>query len=232
MIGNRKVLAVIPARGGSKGIPGKNLVQAGGKPLLQWTVDAAKKSALIDRIILSSDDPAIQSAAKSMGCEVPFTRPSALATDEAGSAEVLVHALEQCPGFGVVVLLQPTSPFRIAEDIDAALRLFEKSGAPSVVSITSAAKHPAWMYFRESDGRLEPVWKDKKNAARRQDLPPAFQLNGAVYVVDSARFLADKRFLHPGSLGYEMPPERSLDIDSPSDLRYMKAYIEEQHGKV
>lgn len=232
MIGGKKVLAVIPARGGSKGIPGKNLVKVGDKSLLEWTIASARASTMIDRVILSSDDVKIQAVAIAAGCEVPFMRPAVLATDEAGSAEVLVHALEQCPGFDFAILLQPTSPLRTASDIDAALQMAEKSDASSVVSVSEASKHPAWMFFLGVDGVLEPVLKDFRNAARRQELPPAYQLNGAVYVVKVQIFLKEKAFIYPDTQAYLMPSARSLDIDSPEDLLYMKAYIEEQHGKI
>ena len=146
MIDGLSVLALVPARGGSKGLPGKNIRPAAGRPLLDYTVAAARSSACIDRVVLSSDDEAIMRVARASGCEVPFRRPAALATDEATSIDVVLHALDQLPPHDLVVLLQPTSPLRTAADIDGACRLLLQHDAP-------------WIYgFHPKSYTLGHVW--------------------------------------------------------------------------
>ena len=217
MIGGRSVLAVIPARGGSKGIPGKNIRAVGGKPLIAWTILAARASRHIDRLILSSDDPEIIDVARQFGCEVPFVRPAELATDEAPGTAPLVHALEAMPGADYAVLLQPTSPLRTGEDIDGCIALCADREAPSVVSVTRSEKHPAWMY-KLDEGRLRPVLGQVSESTRRQDLSPVYSLNGAIYVVAVEPFKRHHAILSEQTLGYPMPAERSIDIDTPLDL--------------
>lgn len=219
MIEGRTVLGIIPARGGSKGIPHKNIVDLGGRPLLAWTIEAARASRHIDRLILSSDDPAIMAVAESLGCEVPFVRPAELATDTADGLAPVFHALEALPErWDYVVLLQPTSPLRLGEDIDACLRACAPGKAPSCVSVCEAAKSPYWMFFREADGRLTPALPGTNYTARRQDLPTAYVLNGAVYAASADWFQATRGFITPETVCHVMPAERSLDIDTPLDL--------------
>lgn len=220
MIGGRRVLAVIPARGGSKGVPGKNIQPVGGRPLIAWTVAAAKASRYVDRVILSSDDPDIMDAARAAGCEAPFVRPDALATDEADSVDVVLDALERVPGYDIVVLLQPTSPLRVTEDIDGALDRMIEGGASSCVSVSEASDHP-WLTFSQDEaGALRAFCNPGDGVSlRRQDLPPAYVLNGAIYAVDVARLRATRRFLEPGlTAAWVMPAERSLDIDTWDDI--------------
>src|SRR5688500_10349967 len=142
MIAGRSVLALIPARGGSKGLPGKNLLPVDGRPLLDWTVQAARRSRYIDRVVLSSDDPAIIAAGLAAGCDAPFVRPAELASDTAGTLEVVEHALDRLPGYDVLVLLQPTSPLRTAGDIDGACERMVASGAGSCVSVSLVEQSP------------------------------------------------------------------------------------------
>ncbi len=220
MIDGLSVLAVIPARGGSKGVPGKNLRPVGGRPLIEWTIDAARGSELVDRTILSSDDDQIIRAARAAGCDVPFRRPAALATNSAASIDVLLDSLDRLPDYDVVVLLQPTSPLRTTADIDAALRLLATTGAPSCVSVCAAADHP-WLTFADCDVRLTPYCEVPADASlRRQDLPPAWVLNGAVYALRVADLRADRRLVHPGrTAAYVMSIEKSHDIDTWDDIR-------------
>ena len=157
MIGNGKVLAVIPARGGSKGLPGKNILPVGGKPLIAYSIDAARACAAVDRVIVSSDDDAIIAAARACGCDVPFRRPDELATDTAASIDVILHALDQVPGYDYVVLLQPTSPLRTAADIDAACERLAGHGAQACVSVSPVEQSPYWMYHISDGGELKPT---------------------------------------------------------------------------
>jgi len=221
MIGSRRVLAVIPARGGSKGVPGKNIQLVGGRPLIAWTVAAARSARTVDHLILSSDDEAIMDAARDAGCEVPFRRSADLSTDKAASIDVLVDALERTPGFDIVVLLQPTSPLRTAEDIDTALEIMERTGAPGCVSVSEAKDHPWLAYGRDGSGTLMNFCVPPTGASlRRQDLPPAYVLNGAVYAADIAWVLEHRRLMASGhTAAYVMPVERSEDIDTWEDLR-------------
>lgn len=219
MIASLRVLAVIPARGGSKGIPGKNIRPVGGRPLLAWTVAAAKASAYVDRTILSSDDPEIIEVALRYGCDVPFQRPSELSSDTTTSVDVALHALELTPGYDVLVLLQPTSPLRVAADIDAALDLLIETGAPSCVSVVEAESHP-WLAFRQDAGRLQPFCAPPDASLRRQDLPPAYVLNGAVYAVKADALRTGERLFGAGeTVPLVMPTERSYDVDTWDDLR-------------
>jgi CMP-N,N'-diacetyllegionaminic acid synthase len=218
VIAGRSVLALIPARGGSKGLPGKNVMSVDGRPLLAWTVDAARRSTLVDRIVLSTDDEAIAEAGRACGCDVPFRRPDELASDTASSVDVALHALQQLPGHGWLVLLQPTSPLRTAADIDTALERCVAEGARSCVSVSEVAQSPYWMYSLGAGQRLRPLLEAPPGATRRQDLPPAYALNGAVYVVEVAEFERTRRFVGPDTLAHIMPPERSLDIDTAQDF--------------
>ncbi len=228
MINGNKILAVIPARGGSKGIKNKNITELAGRPLLQWTIEAAKKSRYIDRFVLSSDDPQIQMVAESLGCEVPFTRAADLATDEASTIDVLLDVLERVAGFDVVVLLQPTSPFRTSKDIDSCLELMMRDGAPSAVSLCPVQDHPALVFKLHSDKKIAPfVSSTPSQALRRQDLPAAFKLNGAVYIASIPWLIENKTFTAAEAVGYIMPENRSIDIDDAQDLSMAQELAQE-----
>jgi CMP-N,N'-diacetyllegionaminic acid synthase len=223
VIGNGKVLAVIPARGGSKGLPGKNILPVGGQPLIGYSIGAAKASAAVDRVIVSSDDDAIIAAARACGCDVPFRRPDELATDTAASIDVVLHALDQVPGYDYVVLLQPTSPLRTAADIDAACERLAESGALACVSVSPVEQSPYWMYQISDAGDLRPVLDLPAGVSRRQDLPPVYTLNGAIYVANVSWLRRNRTFLTAETVPYVMPTERSLDIDTYADVERMIA---------
>lgn len=222
MIGGRKVLGLITARGGSKGVPHKNILSVGGKPLLVWTVDAGLGSTVIDQLILSSDDEGIMSVGRSHGCEVPFCRPPELATDESSSMDVVLHALDNKQGFDVVVLLQPTSPLRTAADIDAACKLFANQCAPACVSVCAVEQNPYWMYKLDELGRLSPLIDGPDRYTRRQDLPPIYVPNGAIYIADVAWLRQSRSFLTHETIAYKMPSDRSLDIDTFADIEMLQ----------
>jgi N-acylneuraminate cytidylyltransferase len=226
VIGGRSVLALITARGGSKGLPGKNILRVGGRPLIQWTIDAARGSRYIDRLVLSSDDAAIIAAAKDGGCEVPFVRAAALATDEAASVDVVADALQRVPGYDLIVLLQPTSPLRSSGDIDGAIELLVSSGAPACVSVREAHEHPYWSFGLDEHGTLVPfAAAPSGDSLRRQDLPPAWCLNGAVFVARIPWFVSARTFLCQQTVGFQMPVERSLDIDTPADIESLQRAV-------
>ena len=226
MENNEKILAVIPARGGSKGLPGKNIMEADGKPLLAYTIMAAQAARSIDRVILSSDDQEIIETAKRWSCDVPFQRPPALASDVASSFEVVRHAVTEVSGYDYVMLLQPTSPLREAADIDAAVDLMRASGAPSCASVCRVTQLPYLMYALSDDGRLESLFPGHKTSARRQDQPPIYRLNGAIYLVRIDRLLETEQFVDELTIAYEMPEHRSIDIDEAADFEKFRAIIE------
>lgn len=227
MIAGHTVLGLIPARGGSKGLPYKNLRNLGGKPLLAWTIEAALESRCIDRIVLSSDDKEIIETALRYGCEAPFIRPSSLATDDASTMDVVRHALRTIGShYEYIILLQPTSPFRTGEDIDCCLDLCISQNAPACVSVTECPKSPYWMYSIIDGGRLKPVIALKDRPQRRQELPKAFVLNGAIYVARTEWLSKQNSFVQNETLAYVMPQERSLDIDTLHDLRIAQLYLE------
>lgn len=229
MINGKTILAIIPARGGSKGIPGKNIIDVAGKPLIAWTIEAAKKSRYIDRLILSSDDDEIIKVATQWGCEVPFKRPDELAKDDTPGIDPVLHALSKIPTFDYIVLLQPTSPLRRTEDVDGCIEKCITQQANCCVSVTEPDKSPFWMYYINSKDVLEPVVSiDKKRATRRQDLPIVYALNGAVYVARCEWLLANKTFLSEETIGYTMSKEHSIDIDSWRDLQLTKLILEEK----
>jgi CMP-N,N'-diacetyllegionaminic acid synthase len=219
VIAGLSVLALIPARGGSKGLPGKNIRPAGGRPLIHYTIDAARAARTVDRVVLSSNDDAIIEAARTAGCEVPFKRPPPLATDEATSIDVVLHALDALPRHDLVVLLQPTSPLRSAADIDAACTRLVECDAPSCVSVTLAEHSPYWMYSLVPGHRMKPLLP-LPPGSRRQDLPPAWRLNGAVYVARTDWLRRTRAFVGTDSVALEMPAERSLDIDTLDDFEH------------
>ncbi|WP_042170034.1 cytidylyltransferase domain-containing protein [Paenibacillus gorillae] len=224
MINDKRVLAIIPARGGSKGVPGKNIRMLNGKPLIAWTIEEANKSKYIDRAIVSSDDDAIIKTALEYGGDVPFKRPEYLAQDGTSGLLPVVHAIEELPGYDYVVLLQPTSPLRDNKDIDACIELCVKSNA-FAVSITEPDKSPYWMFQRGTEEQLVPLIKEA-NATRRQDLPKVFVLNGAVYVASVEQFIETKTFLTEHTVGYVMPKERSIDIDTVMDFQLCEWLLE------
>ncbi|KMJ53608.1 acylneuraminate cytidylyltransferase [Vogesella sp. EB] len=223
----KQLLALITARGGSKGLPRKNVLPANGKPLIAWTVTAALEAQYVDRVVLSTDDDEIMSVATAWGCEVPFRRPSELASDTASSMDVVLHALDQLPDHSFIALLQPTSPLRTGTDIDAAFALLQSSGAPSCVSVCEAEQSPYWMYRLGENGRLQSLLPERSTASRRQDLPAVYVLNGAIYIARVDWLRTTKSFLAEDSIAYVMPRERSIDIDNAEDFEYFRRKVEQ-----
>jgi len=218
-----KTLAIIPARGGSKSIPNKNITLVGGKPLLEWTISAARAAQSIDRVIVSTDSPDIAGVARACGAEVPFLRPPELAQDDTPGIVPILHAAQwlkehQSYEPDYVMCLQPTSPFRTLEDIEAVLKMAWDRQAESVISVTLADQHPQWMKTISEDGTLHDYATDASLVTRRQDLPAVYALNGAIYLIRFDLLLQNQSLYTERSLAYIMPPERSLDIDTPWDL--------------
>jgi N-acylneuraminate cytidylyltransferase len=225
MINGKKVLGVIPARGGSKGVPRKNIRIVGDKPLIAWTIEEAKKSRYLDRLIVSSEDAEIIRMSEQWGCEAPFERPAALATDNISGVDPVLHSLQELPGYDYVVLLQPTSPLRSVEDIDGCIDKCISTNAKSCVSVTEPENNPYWMYLLGAEGKMKPLIETEDLVLRRQDLPKVYALNGAVYVAENEWLMRERSFLAGEPLGYEMPQERSLDIDTELDLKVFEALV-------
>ena len=224
-----KTLYVIPARGGSKGIPHKNIKPLAGKPLIGYSIDVARQLAADDDICLTTDDPEIAATAESMGLNVPFLRPASLATDTCGTYEVLIHALDFYRDRGIdydtLVLLQPTSPMRTADDVRAALALYSPD-IDMVVTVKEAASNPYYnCYETDNDGFLH-ISKGDGGYTRRQDAPKVWEYNGAVYVinVESLRRMPLSAFNRRRMS--VMPAERSVDLDTPVDWLIAEKLIE------
>ena len=217
MIENRTVLAIIPARGGSKGVPRKNIREVAGKPLIAWTIEEARKSRYIDRIVVSTDDLEIAETARQWGGEVPFMRPSELAQDDTPGIAPVIHMLTHIhPLYDLVVLLQPTSPLRTVEDIDGAITLMMNRKARACVSMVEPDKSPYWMYSLDSSGKLLPLLDG--DYACRQEIPAVYALNGAVYVAESSWLVSMRTFITNETVAYIMSKDRSIDIDTETDL--------------
>lgn len=224
-----KTLYVIPARGGSKGIPHKNIKPLAGKPLIGYSIDVARQLADDADICLTTDDPEIARTAELMGLNVPFLRPASLATDTCGTYEVLIHALDFYRDRGIdydtLVLLQPTSPMRTADDVRAALELYSPD-IDMVVTVKEAASNPYYnCYETDSDGFLH-ISKGDGGYTRRQDAPKVWEYNGAVYVinVESLRQMPLSAFTRRRMS--VMPAERSVDLDTPIDWLIAEKLIE------
>lgn len=229
MIEGHSVLAIIPARGGSKGIPRKNIRMIAGKPLIAWTIEEGKKSKFIDRLIISTDDEEIASIAKSYGCDVPFLRPKELAKDDTPGIAPVIHAIETLPQqYNYVMLLQPTSPLRTVVDVDGCLQECVRTKAPFCVSVVQPDKKPHWMYIRNKDGKLQPLLSEQKFVMRRQDLPLVYALNGAVYIAKTEWVRETKSFLSDQTVGFIMEKSSSLDIDDEMDFEICDHLLKER----
>ncbi len=225
-----KVLAVIPARGGSKGVPRKNIRMLAGKPLIAWTIDAAMRSGVVDQLVVSTDDKEIGQIALAWGAEVPGLRPAALALDETGSMDVVLHVAKQIDVFDWLLLLQPTSPLRSADDIRGIMTFALERRAPSVVSVCESSSSPVWMYNLDEHARLSSILPNGDHAYRRQNLSPAYQLNGALYLMRREWLLTNNSFVGDDTLGYLMPPERSADINTQLDWEWVEFLLGKQNG--
>jgi N-acetylneuraminate synthase/N,N'-diacetyllegionaminate synthase len=227
------ILFLIPARGGSKGLPGKNLMSVGGIPLVGRAIRTARQAAKLlgdsCRVVCSTDSAQIAQSARDWGAEVPFDRPRHLATDNAKSIGAVLHALETLKPakFEILVLLQPTSPLTTAQDVLGAVVLHQKSGA-SVVSVSQLEHPAAWQFQKDNNGCLAPLL-DSKLPALRQEAQSVFRLNGAIYVATPEFLEKFGGFIGPNTHGYEMPASRSIDIDTEFDLRIARFSAAEEN---
>ena len=217
------VLALITARGGSKGLPRKNVLPLAGKPLIAWTISAALASHCFTRVIVSTDDEEIADVSRKWGAEVPFMRPPELAQDDSVHFDTIVHAIrwldnreEVRPDY--VMQLQPTSPLRTAEDINAAVQIVQAGIAVAVVGVSVTEHHPYLMKRILEDGTAVDFVSSDATDLRRQALPTVYSPNGAIFLNSRESLLQDRTFWLPGTHAYIMPSERSLDIDTAWDL--------------
>jgi N-acylneuraminate cytidylyltransferase len=216
-----RVLGMIPAKGGSQRLARKNVLPLGGKPLLQWAIEAARGSGVIDKLIVSTEDEAIAALARDLGAEVPFLRPAEMARDPFGVVDVALHALramrEAGEEYATLVVLLPTCPLRTAGDLSAAMDLFRGKGASFLMSV-SQCDHTPFTALRLGDGLLHPYFPDYMGRKPGQ-LPPAYRCNGAIHVLDVKAFEREKSYYAQPLVGYVMPPERSVDIDTALSLK-------------
>lgn len=229
------ILGVIPARGGSKGITRKNLVPILGKPLIAYTIEAASQSRRLSRFIVSTDDEEIARVSRDCGAEVPFLRPSELATDSALSLHVMQHAIievERLEGkvYDVVLMLQPTTPLRLGSDIDAGIELLLASGADSVISVVGVgAYHPLRMKRVLDNGRLANyIEQGFEDMHPRQQLPPVYIRNGALYITRRDVLVNENSFTGKDCRAYVMPEERSINIDAESDIVLAEYFLRKE----
>jgi CMP-N-acetylneuraminic acid synthetase len=219
-----RVLGLIPARGGSKGILRKNVRLLGGKPLLQWTIDASLSARTLSSIVVSTDDEEIAAIARRCGATVPFLRPTELATDDTPTLPVVEHALRTLESngdrFDAVCLLQPTNPFRTSADIDACVELLAASDADAVVSVLRVPPehNPHWVYFQAPDGALVLTTGESEPLPQRQVLPTAFHRDGSVYVTRRDVVMEKRSLFGTRLLGYELTAAERINIDTPADL--------------
>lgn len=231
MYKDKRVLGIITARGGSKGLPGKNVMEIAGKPLVQWSVEQGLACEVFDRFIISTDDQIIADVARNAGCEIPFLRPDHLASDVASSIDVLLHAInwleEQGDHFDYVVLLEPTSPLRAPNDIKNALELLysNASVAHSVVSISeSKSAHPDFTVKIKDNGILTPFF-DAFNSKRRQDLEAAYFFDGTVYVSTIDGLRKHRGFYHDKTIGFPVEAWQAYEIDDYIDFVVVEAVL-------
>ena len=225
-----KIVGIIPARGGSKGIPKKNSKLLGGKPLLQYTAEAALASNKLDRLIFSSEDETLIDLAKNLGVEVPFVRPGHLAMDASGSLEVVQHALhflaEKGENYDAVCLLQVTTPFRNAEMIDKAISTFIEKKTDSLISVQKVPHHynPHWVFEASENGTLQIATGDMKIIKRRQELPEAFIRDGAIYITKTDVLLKQNSFFGKTISYLKTDPATHVNIDTLADWERAEKY--------
>ena len=226
---DQSTLYVITARGGSKGIPLKNIKPLGGKPLILYSVEIARQLAPDSLIAVSTDDPAIADIVRGAGLEVPYMRPAELATDTAGSREVIIDIMDYWREtlhrpFDKVVLLQPTSPFRTVDDVRSCLELYSPD-VDMVLSVMEASCNPYYNCFETGDDGCLHVSKGDGLYTRRQDVPKAWEQNGAVYVINPESLRRYPLGMMPRRLPFVMPRERSIDLDTPTDWLIAESII-------
>ena len=225
MLKNKKILAVITAREGSKRLPNKNILDLAGKPLIAWTIDEAKKSNFIDKLIVSTNSVKIAEISKKYGAEVPFIRPKELANDTADSMSVLKHSIEFFKNeYDYVLLLQPTSPLRTVDDINDAIKMINEETI-AVVSVCKTEHSPLWSNTLPEDLSMANFIHPEIKNKRSQDLPKYYRLNGAIYIAEINYFYQNDGFIGNSTKAFIMNDESSIDIDTKIDLQLSEIII-------
>ncbi|MCL9775535.1 acylneuraminate cytidylyltransferase family protein [Vibrio methylphosphonaticus] len=230
MIDNKKVLVVIPARGGSKGLPGKNIKPLLGKPLVAWPISAALSSKYVDQIVVSTDDELIAEAAKAAGATVPFMRPKHLAADSSPSSDAILHALSFCEKeskYDYIVLLEATSPLTETEDIDRALLLLHESEHTAIVGISLVEdSHPEFCVKTLPSGKIEKYFGgDFETPKRRQDIDDAYCFDGSLYISDVETYKNKKNFYHGNTMGYLSDSWKRYEVDTLIDFLFIETIL-------
>ena len=230
LINSKKVLAIIPARGGSKGVPQKNIKELNGKPLIAWSFETALHCKYIDRIIVSTDDEKIALISKKLGADVPFLRPKELAKDDSKSIDAILHCInwlkENGDEYDILILLQPTSPLRIYTDIDKSIEMLFEKKADSIVSVCKTDHNPLWSNTLPSDGKMNDFLKKEVVNINRQQLPEYYRLNGAVYSAWIDYVVKNLSFFGENTFAYIMPTERSVDVDTLFDFKLCEFFMQ------
>jgi len=231
MYKSKNILGLIPARGGSKGLPRKNIKLLLGKPLITWTIEQALASKYLDRVVVSTDDKEIAEISKKYGAEVPFLRPRELATDEAKGIDVILHAInwlkenDKQKQYELIILLQPTSPLRTREDIDKAIEFLFLKEAEAIVSVCEVDHHPLWANTLPEDGCMKDFIRQEIMNKNRQELPVFYRLNGAIYIAYCDYLQKQKSFFGKKTFVYIMPKSRSMDIDDEVDFKLAQILV-------
>lgn len=231
MIGDKRVLVIVPARRGSKGLPLKNIKPLAGKPLLAWPVLAGRGSQYVDEVIVSTDDQEFADIAKQYGASVPFLRPAELASDTAPSIDFILHAIDTLAAAGdvydLIMLLEPTSPLTESSDVDAALEKLMASDASAMVGVTAMiVNHPAYCVTMGKDGGIAPWGSASFDAMpRRQDLEPVFVLDGSLYISSVAALREHRTFCHTATTGFETARHKAFEVDDLVDFFCIEAVL-------
>ena len=229
MYKNKRILAISPARGGSKGIPNKNIIDLCGKPLISYSIESGLKSTYIDNVLVSTDSSVIQNIAISYGASAPFLRPAVLSMDTSKTIDCMLHAIDYLKAQGdyydYVVLLQPTQPIRQPQWIDEAIELLLNSDENSLVSVCPVTQHPILMRTIKEDGHLQSILPIS-STVRRQDFPAVYTVNGSIYINRIDDNFNEQTSLNDNRLPYIMSKEVSIDIDSFDDLKRAKDYLQ------
>ena len=230
-----RILAIIPARGGSKGVPGKNIKMLAGKPLIAYTIEAAKKAKNLSGIIVSTDSEEIAEISRKFGAEIPFMRPEHLAQDNSQAIDTYYYTIEKLKKdyneiYKDFIVLQPTSPFRLPEDIDNAVKIFFEKKADSVIGLVKASHPPEWNKKLNSEGIIEDYFNLNLGAKNRQEYEQSYTPNGAIFIFNYEFLKRAGNYYSQKTYGYVMPEERSIDIDTPLDFAFAEWYLSRKNN--
>ncbi len=230
MFNNNKILALIPARGGSKGIKDKNIIDIKGKPLIAYSIEAGKQSKYVDDVVVTTDSEKIAEVSKKYGAEIPFMRPTEYAQDKSKTIDAVIHAIKELKKTGklydTLVLLQPTQPLRTSLDIDKAIELYFEKNCMSLVSISEVDDHPLLIRTINSDGSLIHLLNQNSDC-RRQDMPPFYRVNGCIYI-NKIEEIDDNTSFNDNKLGFVMDRSHSVDIDEYKDIVEVEYYLKKR----